>query len=93
MTTDENRQIGSGHIKNKLAIIAVVLINRRVRSVKVLKYRAEYGNGNVGNSIELGIRELLAVFITLSNGNEVNSRILYCFNDIGNLIGHGILLI
>ena len=37
MTTDENRQIGSGHIKNELAIIAVVLINRRVCSVKVLE--------------------------------------------------------
>ena len=66
MTTDENSKIRSSHIEDKLAIVTLVLIDRRVLSIKESEDRAKNRNRDISDSVKLLVRHLGTLFKVLS---------------------------
>ena len=58
MTTNENSKIGSSYIQNQLALVAFILIDRRVGGIEVRKDGTQNRNRNIGNGVELLISQL-----------------------------------
>ena len=73
VTTDQDSKVRRGHIENEFALIALVLIDRRVGSVEVGQNRANNRNSNVSNRIKIGIGQLLTSLIARRNLRVVTS--------------------
>ncbi len=67
MTPNENSKIGSRYIKNKFALVALILIDRRVGGVEVRKDGTKNRNRNIGNGVELFIGQLFTSPVALCN--------------------------
>lgn len=67
MTTNENSKIGSSYIQNQLALVAFILIDRRVGGIEVRKDGTQNGNRNIGNGVELLISQLFTSLVALCN--------------------------
>ena len=67
MTTNKNSKIRSGYVQNQLALIALILIDGRVRRIEVRKDGTQNGNRNIGNGVELLIGQLFTSLVTLCN--------------------------
>lgn len=59
VTTDEHRQIGRGDVEDKLPLVPVILIDRRILGVEVEQKVAKNGDGEVSDGVEILVRELL----------------------------------
>ena len=82
MTTDKDGKIGSRYIKNQFALVALILIDRRVGGVEMRKDGTKNRNRNIGNGVELFIRKLFTSLVALCN-LEIIARGLR-----GNLLKH-----
>ena len=82
MTTNKDGKIGSGYIKNQFAFVALILINRRVRSIEVRKDGTQNGNRNIGNGVELLIGQLFTGLVALCNLGIIARNLR------GNLLKH-----
>ena len=82
MTTDKDGEIGSGYIKNQFAFVALVLIDRRIRSIEVQKDGTQNGNRNIGNGVELLIGQLFTGLVALCNLGIIARNLR------GNLLKH-----
>ncbi len=67
MTANENSKIRSGNIQNQLALVTLVLINRRVGGIEVRKDGTQNGNRNIGDGVELLIGQLFTGLVALCN--------------------------
>ena len=67
MTTNENSKIRSSYIQNQLALVAFILIDRRVGGIEVRKDGTQNGNRNIGNGVELLIGQLFTSLVALCN--------------------------
>lgn len=67
MTTDENSKIRSSYIQNQLALVALILIDGRVRRIEVRKDGTQNGNSNIGNGVELLVGQLFTSLVALCN--------------------------
>ena len=67
MTTNENSEIGSRYIQNQLALVAFILIDRRVGGIEVRKDGTQNRNRNIGNGVELLISQLFTSLVALCN--------------------------
>ncbi len=67
MTTNENSKIRSSYIQNQLALVAFILIDRRVGGIEVRKDGTQDGNRNIGNGVELLIGQLFTSLVALCN--------------------------
>lgn len=67
MTTNENSKIGSSYIQNQLALVAFILIDRRVGGIEVRKDGTQNRNRNIGNGVELLISQLFTSLVALCN--------------------------
>ena len=75
MTPDENSQIRRRHVKDELALIALIFIDGGIGGIEVTQDIADNGQRDIGDGIKLGIRQLLTSFIASGN-----LRILTCLN-------------
>ena len=82
MTTNKDGKIGSGYIKNQFAFVALILINRRVRSIEVRKDGTQNGNRNIGNGVKLLIGQLFTGLVALCNLGIIARNLR------GNLLKH-----
>ena len=82
MTTNENSKIRSRNIQNQLALVALVLINRRVGGIEVRKDGTQNGNRNIGNGVELLIGQLFTGLVALCNLRIIARNLR------GNLLKH-----
>lgn len=67
VTTNENSKIRSGYVQNQLTLIALILIDGRVRRIEVRKDGTQNGNSHIGNGVELLIGQLFTSLVTLCN--------------------------
>lgn len=67
VTANENSKIRSGYVQNQLTLIALILIDGRVRRIEVRKDGTQNGNSNIGNGVELLIGQLFTSLVTLCN--------------------------
>ena len=67
MTTNEYSKIRRGYVQNQLTLIALILIDGRVRRIEVRKDGTQNGNSNIGNGVELLIGQLFTSLVTLCN--------------------------
>ena len=67
MTTNENSKIGSSYIQNQLALVAFILIDRRVGGIEVRKDGTQDGNRDIGNGVELLVGQLFTGLVALCN--------------------------
>lgn len=67
MTANENSKIRSGYVQNQLTLIALILIDGRVRRIEVRKDGTQNGNSHIGNGVELLIGQLFTSLVTLCN--------------------------
>lgn len=89
VTSNQDSKIRSGDVKNKLAVVTIVLINRRGFGIEMSKNGAKDRYGNICNSIELLVRKLLTSLITLSDLRILtgsNGRILG--KNLSNFLRH-----
>lgn len=82
MTANENSKIRSGNIQNQLALVTLVLINRRVGGIEVRKDGTQNGNRNIGDGVELLIGQLFTGLVALCNLGII------AHNLRGNLLKH-----
>lgn len=82
MTANENSKIRSGNIQNQLALVTLVLINRRVGGIEVRKDGTQNGNRNIGDGVELLIGQLFTGLAALCNLGII------AHNLRGNLLKH-----
>ena len=82
MTANENSKIRSGNIQNQLALVTLVLINRRVGGIEVRKDGTQNGNRNIGDGVELLIGQLFAGLVALCNLGIIARNLR------GNLLKH-----
>lgn len=67
MTANENSKIRSGYVQNQLALVTLILIDRRVRRIEVRKDGTQNGNSHIGNGVELLVGQLFTSLVTLCN--------------------------
>ena len=67
MTTNQNSKIRRGYIKDKLALVTLILIDRGIGGVKETQQGAKDRDGNIGYRIEFFVRELFTSFIVSSD--------------------------
>ena len=67
MATNKNGKIRSSYIQDQLALITLILIDGRVRSIEVRKDRTQNGNSNIGNGVEFLISQLFTSLVALCN--------------------------
>lgn len=93
MTTNENSKIGSSYIQNQLALVAFILIDRRVGGIEVRKDGTQNGNRNIGNGVELLISQLFTSLVALCNlgiiARDLRGNLLKHILD--NLFRHNVL--
>ena len=78
VTANEDGKVSTAHIKNELALIAIVLINGGVCLTKEIENAAQVFNGNIGNVVSLVISQSNASLIVLTNLRKLISRgVLY----------------
>ncbi len=82
MTANENSKIRSGNIQNQLALVTLVLINRRVGGIEVRKDGTQNGNRNIGDGVELLIGQLFTGLVALCNLGIIARNLR------GNLLKH-----
>ena len=82
MTTDENSKIRSSYIQNQLALVALILIDGRVRRIEVRKDGTQNGNSDIGNGVELLISQLFTSLVALCNLGIIARELR------GNLLKH-----
>lgn len=58
MAANENSKIRSSYVQDQLALVALILIDRRVGGIEVRKDGTQDGNSNIGNGVELLIGQL-----------------------------------
>ena len=88
VTTDEHRQIGRGDIEDKLPLVPVILIDRRILGVKVEQKVTKNGDGEVGDGVELLVGELLTRLAALS---DLSVRAANFLGYLLKLVSHVIL--
>ena len=86
MTSDQNSQITSRHIKNELALIALIFIDGGGLGTKMTKNGTQYRDGNIGNGIKLFIGQRNAGFVMRSDIGIFanNGRVSNLSSSIGN---------
>ena len=90
MTTNQYGKVGSGDVKNQLALITLVLIDRRIIGIEVRKNGTKNRDGNIGNGIKLVIGKLNASLIVLGNLGVITHNLRGFLLDIlGNFFNHG----
>ena len=72
MSTNQNRKIGRSDIKNQLALVSIVLIDRRVGGIKEPEDGAKDAHGYVGDGIELLVGKLSSGLVMLGNLSELS---------------------
>ena len=82
MTADKDGKVRSRYIQNQLAFVALILIDRRVRSIEVRKDGTQNGNRNIGNGVELIIGQLFTGLVALCNLGIIARNLR------GNLLKH-----
>ena len=82
VTADENSKVRSRYIQNQLALIALILIDRRVGGIEVRKDGTQNGNRNIGNGVELLIGQLFTSLVALCNLGIIARNLR------GNLLKH-----
>ena len=58
MPANKHREIGRGDIENQLALVTLILINRRVIGIKMGEDRPDDGDGDIGDRVQLIIGKL-----------------------------------
>ena len=93
MTANENSKIRSGNIQNQLALVTLVLINRRVGGIEVRKDGTQNGNRNIGDGVELLIGQLFTGLVALCNLGIIarNLRGNLLKHILDNLFRHNVL--
>lgn len=93
MTANENSKIRSGNIQNQLALVTLVLINRRVGGIEVRKDGTQNGNRNIGDGVELLIGQLFTGLVALCNLGIIarNLRGNLLKHILDDLFGHNVL--
>ena len=82
VTTNENSKVRSRYIQNQLALIALILIDRRVGSIEVRKDGTQNRNRNIGNGVKLLIGQLFTSLVALCNLGIIARNLR------GNLLKH-----
>lgn len=67
VTTNENSKIRSSYVQDQLALVTLILIDRRVGGIEVRKDGTQNGNSHIGNGVELLIGQLFTSLVTLCN--------------------------
>ena len=67
VTTNENSKVRSRYVQNQLALIALILIDRRVGGIEVRKDGTQNRNRNIGNGVKLLIGQLFTSLVALCN--------------------------
>lgn len=67
MTANENSKIRSSYVQDQLALVTLILIDRRVGGIEVRKDGTQDGNRNIGNGVELLIGQLFTSLVALCN--------------------------
>ena len=74
VAANEDGKVSTAHIKNELALIAIVLVNGGVRLTKEIENSAQVLNGNIGNTVGLVISQSNASLVVLANLGELVIR-------------------
>ncbi len=82
VTTNENSKVRSRYIQNQLALIALILINRRVGGIEVRKDGTQNRNRNIGNGVKLLVGQLFTSLVALCNLGIIARNLR------GNLLKH-----
>ena len=82
VTTNENSKVRSRYIQNQLALIALILIDRRVGGIEVRKDGTQNRNRNIGNGVKLLISQLFTSLVALCNLGIIARNLR------GNLLKH-----
>ena len=82
VTTNENSKVRSRYIQNQLALIALILIDRRVGGIEVRKDGTQNRNRNIGNGVKLLIGQLFTSLVALCNLGIIARNLR------GNLLKH-----
>lgn len=67
MTANKNGKIRSSYIQDQLALVALILIDGRVRRIEVRKDGTQNGNSNIGDGVEFLISQLFTSLVALCN--------------------------
>ena len=67
MTANKNGKIRSSYIQDQLALVALILIDGRVRRIEVRKDGTQNGNSNIGDGVEFLISQLFTSLVALYN--------------------------
>lgn len=90
MTANENSKIRSGNIQNQLALVTLVLINRRVGGIEVRKDGTQNGNRNIGDGVELLIGQLFTGLVALCNLRIIARNLRATSSSISSMISSDI---
>ena len=82
VTTNENSKVRSRYVQNQLALIALILIDRRVGGIEVRKDGTQNRNRNIGNGVKLLISQLFTSLVALCNLGIIARNLR------GNLLKH-----
>ena len=65
MTTNKNRKIVTGNIKDKLTVVTLILVDGDLTNIEIFKDVLQCGNCSVGNEIKFFIRQRLISRVSL----------------------------
>ena len=71
MTTDKDREVAAVHVKNELAVLAVVLVDGGLGLAEERKDAPKVAHGEVGDLVHLLVGKLLTSLKVFTNGREL----------------------
>ena len=92
MTANQYREVAATDVKNELALIALILINRHLILAKEGKHLSDVGDGSVSDGVQLLIGER-ASLIVLTKLGELVLGAKVCLSRLFDGILHDALLV